>query len=437
MSRSTQPLIHDARRELDTFREPRSPVRATSRHGSMKAKARGGAAQGSPLLSDVGVIAMVPDHWRHEWQPRHQLMSRLGRYFNVVWVNPAPHWREIGRRRTPGPPPAPGMEIYDPDRWLPSVHRPPALSAMLLKARVLRARHLLEVRGVKTFVLYIWRPEFVAAVGLPGFDLTCYHVDDEYTFSTADEPIRAAERHLLLNADQVFIHSRALMEKKGHLNPHTLRVPNGVDMCAFAGAGPVPADLAAVPRPRIGYAGYIKDQLDWRLLTELAERRPDLSLVLVGIDKIRQPDNRRLFDQLAARDNVHLLGNKTTEELALYPRHFDICIMPYLLNGYTRYIYPLKLHEYLATGRPVLGTPIDALLEYRHVVSLASTASEWTSVIDDTLAGDSRAGVEARIATATRYDWNILARRVAATIATRLREEHRLPRKAAPAESVA
>lgn len=395
------------------------------------------SANGRPMLPDVGVVAMVPDYWRHEWQPRHQLMSRLGRYFNVVWVNPAPHWRELGRARASGPPPSPGMEIYDPDRWLPRVHRPAALSAMLFRARIRRARSRLERLSVRRFVLYIWRPEFAAAVGLGGFDLTCYHVDDEYTFNGTDEPIRAAERQLLLNVDQVFIHSRALMEKKGHLNPNTLRVPNGVDLRSFAGSGPLPADLASVPKPWIGYAGYLKDQLDWRLLTDVAAARPDWSLVLVGVDKVRDPENRRLLDQLAARDNVHLLGNKTTEELAHYPRQFDVCIMPYVHDDYTRYIYPLKLHEYLATGQPVVGTPIDALLEYRHLVSLAGPASDWISAIRRSLDGHAPASAEARIATAARHDWSILTRRVAETIAGRLGVAGRLPRDSEPVEIVA
>ena len=386
-----------------------------------------------PMMPQVGVVALVPDHWKREWQPRHQIMSRLARHFNVVWVNPAPHWREISRARRASPSPAPGMQIYDPDVWLPQVHRPAALSEMLLRGRVMRARRLLKARGVTRFVLYVWRPEFAAAVGTGGFDLTCYHIDDEYTFSSADRPIRSRERRLLEDVDQVFIHSRTLMMKKGHVNPNTLRVPNGVDLRAFSGPGPLPPDLAAVPGPRIGYAGYLKDQLDWRLLTDIAQARPDWSLVLVGVDKVRSPENRQLLDALLARTNVYALGEKTTDELALYPRHFDVCIMPYVRDGYTRYIYPLKLHEYLATGRPVVGTPIDTLLEYGDVVSLARSSGEWVSSIANALAGEHPARAAARIAVAARHDWDILTRRIADTIASRLEIGGR-PASARPAE---
>lgn len=379
------------------------------------------------LIPAVGVVALVPDYWKDQWQPRHQLMSRLGRYFNVVWVNPAPHWRDARRPEGPIHQPPPGMQIYWPDPWLPRVHRPAAVGRILLRARVARARRRLAELGARRFVLYIWRPEFAAALDAGGFDLTCYHIDDEYTFSETEQPISPDERRLLEEADQVFIHSRALMAKKGGINPHTLRIPNGVDVAAFGGTGPVPADLADVPTPRIGYAGYLKDQLDWGLLTTIAEAHPEWSLVLVGKDKVRAPANRALVDALAARPNVHFLGGKTTEELARYPRHFDVCIMPYVRDEYTRYIYPLKLHEYLATGRPVVGTPIDALVEHQDVVSLADTASEWNSELERALAPAARSESLRRVEVAREHDWATLTRRVASVIGERLGPGYELP----------
>ena len=60
--------------------------------------------------------------------------------------------------------------------------------------------------------------------------------------------------------------------------------------------------------------------------------------------------------ELEEQPNVHFLGAKTPEELVGYPAHFDACIMPYRMDDYTKYIYPLKLHEYLASGRPVVAS---------------------------------------------------------------------------------
>jgi hypothetical protein len=41
-----------------------------------------------PYLADIGVMSLVPDVWEASWQPRHHVLTRLSRYFNVVWYHP-------------------------------------------------------------------------------------------------------------------------------------------------------------------------------------------------------------------------------------------------------------------------------------------------------------------------------------------------------------
>jgi glycosyltransferase involved in cell wall biosynthesis len=81
-------------------------------------------------------------------------------------------------------------------------------------------------------------------------------------------------------------------------------------------------------------------------------------------------------------------------------------------SGYTKFIYPMKLHEYLATGRPVVGTPIRSLMDFGHVVRLASTPAEWSAAIVDALAHP-EVGRAERQATAGAHDWTVLAARIA------------------------
>jgi len=55
----------------------------------------------TPYLADIGVINLVPEPWGGPWMRRHQILTRLSQYFNIVWCNPAPSWRKIGRRTPP------------------------------------------------------------------------------------------------------------------------------------------------------------------------------------------------------------------------------------------------------------------------------------------------------------------------------------------------
>jgi glycosyltransferase involved in cell wall biosynthesis len=99
--------------------------------------------------------------------------------------------------------------------------------------------------------------------------------------------------------------------------------------------------------------------------------------------------------------------------------------MPYVLNGYTQNIYPMKLHEYLASGRPVISTPIRSVQEFDQVVRLARTADEWSSAVEEALAPEARspAAIAARQAVAQRHDWSELAHRIARVICERLNLE--------------
>ncbi|MDQ2669280.1 MAG: glycosyltransferase, partial [Gemmatimonadota bacterium] len=374
-----------------------------------------------PRRPDIGIIALVPDRWGPMWQPRHQIMTRLGRHFRVVWAEPVHGWREIGAALRAGVPrfsePMPGFQVYTPEPWLPRLHRAESLDTATMRARLARARAQLLRHGCTKIVLYVWRPEFERAVDAVQHDLLVYHIDDEYTFAEQDRPIDPREARLLKEADQVFIHSPALMEKKGHLNPCTLNVPNGVDYDSFARPIPEPADLARVPHPRVGYTGWVKRQLDWELIEGLVGRHPEWHFVFVGATS-PHPELAPILERLTARPNAHFLGGKSTGELAHYPQHFDVCIMPYAVNDYTRYIYPLKLHEYLAGGQPVVGARIRSLEDFAGVVGLASSPEEWSAEIEAGLRNGARAPERRaeRRKVAREHDWESLAQRVAGAI---------------------
>lgn len=378
-----------------------------------------------PLLADVGVIGMVPERWSRLWQPRHHVMRRLAAFFNVEWLNPTPNWRQLGRRRhlPPREPPQGGWEIDDAPAYLPAVYRPAWLKTLLSRTRVRLARQRLRQRGARYIVLYLWRPVFADALETP-HDFSVYHIDDDYAFDESHVGLGPLEAALIRRVDQVIIHSPRLMELKGGLNPNTTFVPNGVDYAACSTPTPEPADLVAIRHPRIGYAGWIKPQLDWALLDAMAVRCPEMSFVFVG----RSMPLERLavdpaYHSLVSRPNTFFLGAKTTDQLVGYPQHFDVCIMPYRIGPYTDCIYPLKLHEYLASGRPVVGTPIRSLESFRGVVTLARSPDEWRSALLRSLAheANTEAARLVRQHVAREHEWWKLTGQIAELIATGLK----------------
>jgi glycosyltransferase involved in cell wall biosynthesis len=371
---------------------------------------------GGPL----GIIALVPDDWGGIVTLRHQALRRLAQYHRVVWVEPAPNWREFLK---PGPrflapdrwsEPSPSLEVLATGCLHPNFHRPHWLSLASLRSRLAQARKRLLARGAKRIALYLWRDHFASALDAVPHDFSCYHIDDEYSFSDKNLPNSPREVALLRRVDQVIVHSPALFAKKGGINRNTSLIPNGVDFRLFSTPHAEPADLASIPHPRVGYAGVIKRQLDLDLLLRLAQARPQWSFVLVGpVTNVRGKE--RQMAALRQTPNVHFLGGKPVQDLASYVQHFDVCLMCYDVNDYTRYIYPLKLHEYLAAGRPTVSSTIDVLRGFEHVVTIARNDAEWLAAIEAGLAEDDPDGsaVRARQAVARANDWDVLVEQIA------------------------
>lgn len=368
--------------------------------------------------SRTGIIALVPDLWTGPWSTRHLVLTRLARHFPILWVEPSLAWRRQWltpggwrRRRIEG---TGDVQVLKRNRLSPIVYRPRFVGRAIRRARLELAREQLLARGVERIALYLWRPELADALDLVQHDLSCYHIDDEYTFSKTELANLPAEVELIRRVDEVIVHSHRLMEKKGGINPRTRRIPNGVDYASFSTPRAEPADLAGIPHPRIGYVGVIKMQMDLDLMSELATRRPQFSFVFVGPVGFLGP-KADAWKRLAALPNVHVRGLRTVDELPAYTQHFDVCVMCYEVADYTNKIFPLKLNEYLATGRPVVTSGIDAVLPFHNVVQIATTPDSWLSAIDWglTAAACDPGKVAERQAVARASDWAPLVERIA------------------------
>lgn len=374
-------------------------------------------------------MAFVPDRWGGVWQPRQQVLTRLARYFHVLWVEPPIEWRamwlhgEWKNSRLEVDLSLPdGFEVYRPGKWLPKFFKPRVWAEFLERCRLGEALQRLSDRGCEKFILYLWRPEFAAVLNQVRHDLSCYHIDDEYSFSPTEQPLDYKEADLITRADQVFIHSPALWDKKGRLNSNTTLVPNGVDYLRYATPLTEPEELRRIPRPRMGYVGVVQSTIDWDLLCSVAQNHQHWSFVCVGPRGHLDREDAQAIDKLLQLPNVHFLGGKPVHALPAYTQHLDVCMMPYKLNDYTKFIYPLKLHEYLASGRPAVGTPIRSLQDYQHVLKLARTAGEWSEALSDALAPEAVRPnqVEARRTIARSHDWSLLVERIARTMCDRI-----------------
>ena len=137
---------------------------------------------------------------------------------------------------------------------------------------------------------------------------------------------------------------------------------------------PVPQEIKGIDRPIIGYIGNICLRQDYDLLYKIAEKFQDHILLMVGPRNDRNY-NRYDFSKLK---NVIFTGPKKLEELPNYLAYMDVTILPFLVNDLTRSIYPLKLNEYLAAGKPVVATNFSPDVQsFSKVIYVSSSHEEF------------------------------------------------------------
>ena len=382
-----------------------------------------GQAGGAGLDAGTGMIYLGMSPWAGMWRNRHQLMTRFARMMPVLYVEPWVRTREL-RRRLASPAkilsglvaPASHDSAGGVTVLRSPPHRPVAHGGRLHEATVARwVEYVLRNArgaGITRPILWVTQPGMGSVVGKFGEILSIYHIVDEYSGYTGQDLLRRTniqqtEQALLDKVDLSIVVSRELYEAKHGESRKVFVVPNAVDFDVFAEASAqaaVPADLAAIPRPRIGYSGLIGARLNLDLVAAAAEARPDFHYVFVGSVDSRECSHQLM--RLQNRSNVHFLGEKPAARVPEYVCGFDVGMLPYNINLETCHISPLKLYEYLAAGLPVVSTNIPAAQPFSDLINFAAGSDEFTRAVDLALDRDSEENRQKRRMTAQANTWN-------------------------------
>ena len=340
-----------------------------------------------------GIICIGGEDWWYHNRGHFdfQIMRRLARSVPVLFVNSLgvrmPSVVEsrlflarIGRklrslRR--------GLVEAEPGFWVFSPLSVPGPAGERLSSWALAPQIKLAARraGIRRPLLWVHCPAGAGLVSeVPSAAVVLQRTDRFEAFPEGDHGRLSAQiAALKAAADLVVYAAPHLMAEEEGLVARQLLVTHGVELDAFARAGRnpsagEPADVAALPRPRIGFIGGIDAHtFDPPLFLRLARRMPDATFVLVG--------GTSLPDGWCTLPNVTALGRKPYEEVAGYMAGMDCLIMPWNDSPWIRACNPVKLKEYLATGRPVVTRNFPALDGYRDLVRTAETAEEFEAAI--------------------------------------------------------
>lgn len=241
-------------------------------------------------------------------------------------------------------------------------------------------------------------------------------------FDSVDEPSDEFEawKPYYLRAvslsDVVLCTSDRLFETARSINPHSYLVPNGCDFNFFSQAAaktlPVPADIAGIPGPIIGYIGVVATWVDLQLIDRLAVEFPDCHVVVVG----------PLYNvsDVPRRSNLHWLGFKAYEELAAYTQQFSVGIIPFIQSNMTESVNPIKMWEYIASGLPVVSTAIPEAGKYQDLVFYSNNHDEFVYNVYRALYCDTAELRAQRLVLAEENSWRHRAQLILSIIEERL-----------------
>jgi len=232
--------------------------------------------------------------------------------------------------------------------------------------------------------------------------------DRHSAFPEADgAAIRALEDALLAGSDHILYVSRALQQDESGLTGERAHfLDHGVDLDHFrrVPAERLPAELAHIPGPVVGFFGSLDDYLvDFDLLEEVAAKLPDVSLVLIG-------DATCSMERFERYPNVHWLGFQPYERIPAFGTAFDVAIMPWLDNDWIRHANPIKLKEYLALGLAVVSTDFPEIAHYRDVVRVATDRAAFVDLIRETIEDGGPGSQEIRRKSVLTASWDSRAR---------------------------
>jgi glycosyltransferase involved in cell wall biosynthesis len=204
-----------------------------------------------------------------------------------------------------------------------------------------------------------------------------YCVDDFSQWPGLDQQtLRHMEEIVVQRADRFIAVSEVLQERLARMGRDSCLLTHGVDLDFWRSAAvdePLPA-LAGLERPLIVFWGVIDPRMDTAFVQRLAAELTRGTIVLAGPEA--EPDPALLSCRRVVR-----LGALPFAQLPQLGRAADVIIMPYADQPVTRAMQPLKLKEYLATGKPVVARALPATQRWGDCLDLADTPEAFVQAV--------------------------------------------------------
>jgi glycosyltransferase involved in cell wall biosynthesis len=268
-------------------------------------------------------------------------------------------------------------------------------------------------------------------------------IDDNFPVSPVfnqkqQKEVGEMEKALISSAEYIFTTSRTLFEEKSKINPHCVMMENGVSDLFLPENRGLLEDLApecpqkemdgierikTLPKPRIGYVGALNIRLWMPFLEEILKTASQYQVVFLG--NIHDSFTHEKIQQMRTSSNIHTFPYISHALIPKVLEQFDLLLLPFEKTPFSRFINPLKLSEYLSSGKPILATPLPEIKRIAShpegMVYFIEKPAEINHAIEKALKENSGEMQEHRIELARSRTWQCTTREMISVVETLLK----------------
>jgi len=227
-------------------------------------------------------------------------------------------------------------------------------------------------------------------------------VFDAQLHPNSPKDIKESEEKLIKSSNLVLTDNQLLFNRCKAFNKNTHLIHPGVNFESFTNLISLkePTELKEIAHPRLCFFGGIDAiRIDLKLINYIAREKPDWNIVLFG------PVINTDISLLKSR-NIHFMGILKYKELPAYLNFMDVFILPYKLKPFTRSLFPAKIFECLASGKPIVSTPLEELTKFKDAIMLANLPEDFINCIEKALRYDTQEDINKRLAIAMNNSWD-------------------------------